>query len=170
MSPSSNKLETAWFRHSVIVGYLDILRTGWGPRETDPILVVDPYGVLALAILLQRMEPVSWRAGKVFQTRRCIQSFELAPRDFENVGRKAFRALAIKDELGRLVFEAHYHARTSDKIVSQRDTIRQALIAPIARGGISQSCLYRQPRRTKNDGRDKPTGIKVQRAASGDKL
>jgi hypothetical protein len=152
----------------MIVGYLDILWTGWSPCETDSVLVVDPYGVLALAIFLQRMELVAWRAGKVFQTGRGVDSFELAPCDLENVARKALRALAIKDEFGRLVFEAHYHRATSDKSVSQRDTIRQGLIAP-SHEEVSPNPASIDSHKERKLMTDKPTGIRVQRAASGDK-
>jgi hypothetical protein len=45
----------------MIVDDLNVFRTAIDPAETNTKLHVDAQRVLALAILLQRMEPISWR-------------------------------------------------------------------------------------------------------------
>jgi hypothetical protein len=40
---------------------LYVLRTGRRPLEANPVLVIDPYCVLALPVPLKRFRPVLWR-------------------------------------------------------------------------------------------------------------
>jgi len=66
----------------VIIGNLDIRRTSISPQEADPILTLDPYAVLPLAITLQRLEAVIRRKAEVAQLRYAIELIELTPGDF----------------------------------------------------------------------------------------
>jgi hypothetical protein len=46
---------------SVIVHYFNIVRAALRPDKTDPVLIVDPYGVLTGPIAFQEFQPISGR-------------------------------------------------------------------------------------------------------------
>jgi len=51
----------------VVVYYLNIFRTGFGPSETDAVLVVDSNAVLSEAITFQCFKSVSWRNSQILK-------------------------------------------------------------------------------------------------------
>jgi hypothetical protein len=55
---------------SVVVNDLHLLRSGVGPHEADPPLVVDPDAVLSDPIALGGLKPVSGRDAEVFERLR----------------------------------------------------------------------------------------------------
>jgi hypothetical protein len=62
----------------MIIDDLDIDGTGgtFRPFEANPPLVIDADAVLALAVALERFEPIAGQSGKVFQTRRGFEPVE----------------------------------------------------------------------------------------------
>jgi hypothetical protein len=44
----------------MIVDEFDVVRAGIGPLEADPELVVDPDGMLSLAVSCEGFQHVSW--------------------------------------------------------------------------------------------------------------
>jgi hypothetical protein len=67
------------------------------PAETDAILVIDPNGVLAFAILPKRVKLVAWWCPQVSKLDRCIDHSQLPTRDRNKIGGEAFRTNAIEN-------------------------------------------------------------------------
>src|SRR5699024_1708955 len=80
---SSMRTSPGWIGSilSVVVNDLHLLRSGVGPREADPPLVVDPDAVLSGAIALEGLEPVSRRDAEVFERLRGPHLTQLAQCD-----------------------------------------------------------------------------------------
>jgi hypothetical protein len=51
----------------VIVGHLHLEAIAILPYETQAILIIDPYAVLALAITFEGFKPIPWRYLKFVQ-------------------------------------------------------------------------------------------------------
>ena len=62
----------------MVIDNLDVDRAGRavGPLKANPPLVIDAGAVLAMPIALQCFQPVARQGGKIFQARRCVQSFQ----------------------------------------------------------------------------------------------
>jgi hypothetical protein len=93
----------------VIVNYLHILGTRRRPIETDPVLVIDPNGVLPFTVACQGMKLISRRAGEILQLCRSVNGFEFAARDLEYIRREALRTFARKDQFRHPVPETLNH-------------------------------------------------------------
>jgi hypothetical protein len=90
---------------------LDIVRIARLPAEAYPVLIVDAYAVLALAVAPQSLQPVSMWPQQIVQVRSVVQHLQLAPRNRENTAEPA--ALPRKKEMfGLPVGKRQYHAFT----------------------------------------------------------
>jgi hypothetical protein len=77
---SSNKISpgVGLEMESVIIDDLDISRTSLRPNKADPPLLVDPDGMLAEAVVPQRLEPVVGRNREVVKHFGVVQHAKLA--------------------------------------------------------------------------------------------
>jgi hypothetical protein len=57
----------------VVVDDFDAIRVTLLPFEADSPLIIDPNAILSLAITVQPLQLVSWRAAQVIKRFRCIQ-------------------------------------------------------------------------------------------------
>lgn len=64
----------------MVVNDLDLFRLVFGPNKADPVLIVDPDAVLAMAIARQALQSVPWRNAKIFEALSGIELVELASR------------------------------------------------------------------------------------------
>src|SRR5690606_7575502 len=82
---------------SVVIYELHILRTLIGPSEADAELVVHTDRPLPRPVFVQAVQAVPRRMFEIIEPRRRIQLKEAAPHPLEEVGRKTFGAVALKD-------------------------------------------------------------------------
>jgi hypothetical protein len=68
----------------VVIDNLDLVRIALLPAEAYPVLIVDAYAVLALAVAPQRFQPVSVWLPQIVQMRSVVQNLQLSPRNREN--------------------------------------------------------------------------------------
>lgn len=61
----------------MVVHDLDLQRTVAGPTEANPVPLIDPDAVLALAVAGQRFEPIPRRNPKLFQALHGIELVQL---------------------------------------------------------------------------------------------
>jgi hypothetical protein len=88
----------------MIVNDLDLVRTGVGPHEAQPPLIVDAHALLPSPITPERFKPIAWRRTHEIQRLGRVQHRQLAGRDHlddaEALGMSAFeqglRFLAAK--------------------------------------------------------------------------
>jgi hypothetical protein len=93
----------------VVIDNLDLVRFVILPAKANPVLVVDAYAVLALAVAPQRLQPVSMWLSQIVQMRSVVQHLQLVPRNRENPAEPA--ALSRKKEMfGLPVGKRPYHA------------------------------------------------------------
>jgi hypothetical protein len=92
-------------------------------------LVVDPDGVLALAVTRQGLKTIARRRPQVDQIARGMEVPQFATRYLHQIGWKAFGSIAVEDGSGKFVPEAPDH----DFNVSLNDTSIKA--APRLVGG-----------------------------------
>ncbi|GAA1633772.1 hypothetical protein GCM10009700_21190 [Brevibacterium sanguinis] len=69
---------------SVVVNDLHLLRTGAGPHEADPLLVVDPDAVLSGPITLEGLEPIAGRDSEILEGLRGSDLTQLKQRGSED--------------------------------------------------------------------------------------
>jgi hypothetical protein len=81
----------------VVIYELNILWTLIGPSEADAELVIHTDRPLPRSILFEAVQAVSRRMSQVIEPRRRVQLEEAAPHPLEEVGRKTFGAIALKD-------------------------------------------------------------------------
>src|SRR5262249_36785550 len=113
----------------VVVDDLDFDRAIRGPAEAHSELVIDPDRVLAFAIAQQCLEAVTRWRSQIAEIARGVEVTQFPPRYLDQIGRKAFRALAIENSLGGFVPEAPDHG----KYVSFSDTaVKSSLERPAA--------------------------------------
>lgn len=93
----------------MVVDDLDVLRTGVGPDEADPPLVVDADAVLPRSVTTQPFQPVAWKRPQVIERLGGIQPSESLERGSLNVGTQTADALAIPQTLRILVAERADH-------------------------------------------------------------
>ena len=89
----------------MVVGDLDVCRTGRCPGEADAPLVVDSDAVLPLPVAMQLLEAVARRYSKVVDVFGGVEDQELAVGNSLKVGAELADVRAIPDELGFLVRE-----------------------------------------------------------------
>src|SRR5690625_3266913 len=94
---------------SVVVNDLHLLRSGVGPHEADPPLVVDPDAVLSGPITLERLETVAGRDSEVFERLCGPHLTQLAQRDAMDLRIDGPHALTTPQPFGRLVAERPDH-------------------------------------------------------------
>jgi hypothetical protein len=93
----------------MVISHFDV---GWSfgrPSEANPELVVDPDRILSLAVPLERFQSVAWWQPQVAQINSGIEIAKLAPRDLDQIGRKALRALAVEYGFRGAIPEAFDH-------------------------------------------------------------
>jgi hypothetical protein len=95
----------------VVVGDLDVCRTGGGPGEADAPLVVDADAVLSLPIPAQLLEAIARWNPKVVDDLGGVEDQELAVCNSLKVGAELADVRASPDELGFLVRERLDHLR-----------------------------------------------------------
>ena len=82
---------------SVVIDYLNATRIAINPAETNAPLAVDANAVLALALILQRFQPVGGRYSQVIQSLRRIEHPQLAPCHILDRGGKPARTVSVPD-------------------------------------------------------------------------
>ncbi len=94
----------------MVVGDLDLGGSAGGPDEADAVLVVDPDGVLALAVASQLFEPVTgWHPQVVDRVGR-VEQAQLLLRCTLKVWAEPAYVLACPDLPGLLVSERLDHS------------------------------------------------------------
>ena len=63
---------------SAVIGDFDITRIAVLPNESDPVLVVDPYRMLAHPVMLQRRQVIVGRRLQVMNAPRGVEQKQLA--------------------------------------------------------------------------------------------
>jgi hypothetical protein len=109
----------------MIVDDLNIEGIAIFPHEAYSVLVVDPYGVLTLSVVLERVQAIIGRHRQVLQFVGRIEHTELSPSDLDQGCRKSFGAIPAEDKLGSCVAEAADHIELSRMNVSFNDTFRK---------------------------------------------
>jgi hypothetical protein len=109
----------------MIVDDLNIEGIAIFPHEAYSVLVVDPYGVLTLSVVLERVQAIIGRHRQVLQFVGRIEHPELSPSDLDQGCRKSFGAFPAEDTLGSCVAEAADHVEFSRTNVSFNDTSRK---------------------------------------------
>jgi len=94
----------------MIIDDFNEFRATIAPLETDTPLIIDPDAVLTATIALQRLQSIARRQPQIAQVSRRVKISELPPRDFDQIGRKAFRALTLEDGFRQCVPESSDHA------------------------------------------------------------
>jgi hypothetical protein len=79
------------------------------PHEADAILIIDPDAVLALALALQRLQPVSGRHAQIIQRHRGMQQKELLERPHSQIGGNPSASSRLPKQLRIRVPETRYH-------------------------------------------------------------
>src|SRR5690554_4670175 len=103
---------------SVVVNDLHLLRSGVGPHEADPPLVVDPDAVLPGPIALQRLEPVPGRDAEIVKRLRGPDLTQLAQRHPLDTRIHRGHALAAPQTFGVLVAERSDHSTSVTRRVN----------------------------------------------------
>lgn len=117
----------------MVVHELNVLRTLIGPSETDAELIVHADRPLTRPILLEAVQAVSRRMFEIIEPRRRIQLEEIAPHPLEEVRRKTFGAVALKDLPSLLALPAKDHAESLPHAAcSGTCYIGQAIVARFA--------------------------------------
>lgn len=109
----------------MIVDDLDIGRAAIRPNKTEPELVVQTNGMLALSVSVQGLEPVAGRKSKIVETSSVIQHQQFAFRDPDQVGRKPLAGHpTLQDALREAVLESYDRQRHAfSALVSRNDTL-----------------------------------------------
>ena len=102
----------------MVVDDLDLRRAFRRPNKAYPELIVDTDRVLPPAIARERLKAIARRRPQIAEIAHGVEVAQFPARHIDQVGRKAFRALAIEDGFGRLVTEASDH----EAFVSSNDT------------------------------------------------
>jgi hypothetical protein len=96
---------------SVIVDNLYIVGFAILPAKTKAVLIVDAYAVLALAVSLQRLQPVSVGLSQIVKQASRVQYLQLSPDHSKNPAETA--ALSCEKELlGLPIGKRPYHLLT----------------------------------------------------------
>ena len=93
----------------MIVHDFDLCRALWRPNKAHAELVVYSDRMLPLTITRQRFETIARRRPQVAETACRIEVTQLPARRLNEIGRKAFRRLAVEHGLGGLVPKALDH-------------------------------------------------------------
>lgn len=72
----------------MIIGYLNVFRAGFGPFETNAVLVVDPDTMLPAPVAPQKLKSVSGRDFEIVQRDRRIDLIQLSERYVPQVARQ----------------------------------------------------------------------------------
>ena len=88
---------------------LDLVRIAVRPVEANAPLIVDPNAVLASAIALQPLQPISRWHAEILKPLRRIDDHQLAEHCAEEIGRKATDPLPREKSLRVPVTEALDH-------------------------------------------------------------
>ena len=81
----------------MVVHNLHASRLAFGPPETEAVLVIDPYAVLAGTVAAKGFKSVAGRRLQVAQILGIVQVNQFASRRFLNRPRQFFRDNALKD-------------------------------------------------------------------------
>ncbi len=93
----------------MVVYHLNIMRSAIAPDKAKPPLIIAPNTMLPGAITFQRFKPIIRRYAEIIQAYRRIQHAQFAPRDGQNIRRKALRGLSQKHQRRALASEAFDH-------------------------------------------------------------
>ena len=74
----------------MVIDKFDIERMTFAPDKTYPPLLIDPYGVLANSVSLQRFEMVAQRHAQVFESRDGGNQEEFVHCPSGDIGRYGF--------------------------------------------------------------------------------
>jgi hypothetical protein len=86
-----------------------VMRPVFLPNEADAPLIVDANAMLALAIALQRLEPIPWRCTQITQSHCGVDHVELAHNNSHKCP-PSRRAFAMSEQfLGLAIIEALNH-------------------------------------------------------------
>lgn len=93
----------------MVVDYLGLFGSRFGPDETDTPLVVDTDAVLAFTVVGECFESVAWRRSQVEKGRRAIELDKLAARSSLKFRAPSRYVLSIPDPFGFFVPERTDH-------------------------------------------------------------
>jgi hypothetical protein len=66
--------------------------------------------MISASVCTERFQVIAWRHAQIAQIDSSVQITELAARDFDQIGWKAFRAFASEDGLSGSILEPADHA------------------------------------------------------------
>jgi hypothetical protein len=93
----------------VVVAELDVVRIAVDETEADAPLVIDGYGVLAIAITPECMESIAGRHTQVRDLARCVHGFQLPEHATRHIGGYLLGLAGSKQRLGLRVREGLDH-------------------------------------------------------------
>ncbi len=99
----------------MVIDKFDIERMTFAPDKTYPPLLIDPYGVLANSVSLQRFQMVSQRHAQVFQTCDSGDQEEFVHSPSGNIGLDGFINDAARKPFSAAALERFYHPMSVSK-------------------------------------------------------
>jgi len=93
----------------MVINDFNVIGATFLPTEADAPLMVDPDTVAALAVTLQRFQPVCGWDPQVFQNRRAVEHAELAPGNLLDVDGQSPGSSAAPDLFRFLVGKVADH-------------------------------------------------------------
>ena len=94
----------------MIVDDFHIVGVAFRPHEAYAILIIDPNAVLALALAVQQLQPVSGRHAQIIQRHRGMQQEELLECPHSQMGGNPSASPRLPKLLRIRIPEARYHA------------------------------------------------------------
>jgi hypothetical protein len=93
----------------MVIYDLDIFDAAVSPNETDAVFIIDPNGVLAFAVTLERFQPVARGNPEVVKFLCDVELLEFAQGYLLDVGRQARRFVALMNLFGGFAAEGKNH-------------------------------------------------------------
>ena len=93
----------------MIIYDFDFCRTLCRPDEAHPELVVDPDGVLSIAIACQCLEPIARGRPQVAKCGRGMEIAQFPSSNSDQISRKTLRSVSVENRFGNLVPKGYDH-------------------------------------------------------------
>jgi hypothetical protein len=94
----------------MVIRDLRLVRITVPPDEANPVLIIDPYGVLPRAVIGKLMQPVAGRNLEIVQFFRGVQHDQLTPRGHLE-GLEAFDPYVVEQQFGVACLKRSDHMR-----------------------------------------------------------
>jgi hypothetical protein len=93
----------------MVVDDFNLVGVALPPYEADAILIIDPDTVLAFALSVQRLQPVSGRHAQIIQRHRSMQQEELLEGPDSQIGGNPSASPRLPKCLSIRIPETRYH-------------------------------------------------------------